>query len=409
MRLLFQHSGRVFGLFLLMGLLSAPAAAHQQGSSYSQWQLEDAATVQLRISELDLTRVSLHPQYTVDYHDEVLAYLQSHLRLWQHDVMCLPESGKVRVAEPGWLSVSWGFDCEQTVSEQWRIETHVLLAQAPGHLHFARLQQAENPVEQLLTSRDNQWSVDLTKAEVSTGFGNYLKLGVIHIWEGWDHLAFVLALLLLAGTWRQLAWLISGFTAGHSVTLVAATLGWLQPNMLLIEAVIAWSIALVAVEVLWQRAQSLYALWLIPILLLSAAWFGNAGMGLLLLGLGLFAVAYAAAMVFAQLPAQQTRLRALVTVSFGLIHGCGFAAVLAELSLPTSQTVSALLGFNLGVETGQLAVVLLLWPLLRWLTPRWPTLPVYLGLLLLGLAVTGGGCGWSRPRLVRSGLRETML
>ena len=379
-----QMARPMIGLLLVMGLLSAPAWAHQQGSSYSQWQFDTAATVQLRISELDLTRVSLHPQYTVDYHDAVLAYLQSHLRLWQGDLLCPPQTGGVRVAEPGWLSVSWGFDCEQASTGQWRIETHVLLAQAPGHLHFARLQRSQTTVDQLLTSRDNQWLVDLNDVATSTGFVNYLKLGVIHIWEGWDHLAFVLALLLLAGSWRQLAWLITGFTFGHSVTLAVATLGWLQPNILLIEAVIAWSIALVAVELLWQRSQAVYALWSIPIVMLLPAIFGTLGMSLLPLGLALFALAYAVAIT--SVAAQKARLRALITVSFGLIHGCGFAAVLAELSLPNQQTVSALLGFNLGVEVGQLVVVLLAWPLLRWLIPRWPSLPVYLGLLLLGLA-----------------------
>ena len=369
---------------LLSALLSAPALAHQQGSSYSQWQLEAEATVQLRISELDLTRVSLHPEYTVDYHEEVLAYLQGHLRLWQQGVLCQPKAGDVRAAEPGWLSISWGYGCEHPSTEQWRIESHILLAQAPGHLHFARLQQADNAVDRLLTSRDNQWFVDLNETEVSSGFGNYLKLGAIHIWEGWDHLAFVLALLLLASSWRQLAWLITGFTAGHSVTLAVATLGWLQPNMLLIEAVIAWSIALVAVELLWQRAQSVSALWLVPLLLLVPALLGDLAFGWLLLGLAMFAVGYAVAMAAA--PSQQTRLRAIVTVSFGLIHGCGFASVLAELSLPTQQTLTALLGFNLGVEAGQLVLVLLVWPLLRWLQPRWPSLPLYLGLILLCLA-----------------------
>ena len=388
---------RAAWLLPLWLLVWAPSSlAHQQGSSYSQWRLGAEPSVQLRISELDLTRVALHAQYTDNYHQQVLGYVQSQLWLNQADQRCQPLGGKVSRAQPGWLAVQWQFQCPENkaATAEWMIESQLLLTEAPGHLHFARLneQPAGRPRDQLLTSRSSRWHVDLAETEVSTGFGNYLWLGAIHIWEGWDHLAFVLALLLLATSWRQLAWLISGFTVGHSATLVLATIGWLAPNIVLIEAVIAWSIALLAAELLRQQIQPngvAWHWWCLPLALLLIAAVNDAvggGQALLLwLGLALFTAAYALGLAAAN-RSQQAQLRTAITIAFGLIHGCGFAAVLGELALPKEQLFLSLLGFNLGVELGQLALVLPLWPLLRLAQDRLVWLAVVLAYGLLALA-----------------------
>lgn len=382
-------AGLIRAAVALVLLISASlVSAHQQGSSYSQWQLGEKPSVQLRISALDLTRVALHAEYTPDYHQRVLAYVQRHLRLEHHGQPCVAMPGQVSVAQPGWLALDWTYQCAyQRTQPQWQIETSILLAEAPGHLHFARvIEPAGNAVaeataagtkadasaagvgetrhDQLLTSRSPSWFIDLAELAVSSGFASYLWLGAIHIWEGWDHLAFVLALLLLATSWRQLAWLISGFTVGHSVTLVLATVGWLAPNIGLIEAVIAWSIALLAAELLRQQSRTGWYWWLLPLGLLGLSASGNGEPIALLLGLALFTLAYATGLSIAT-DQQQAQLRTAITIAFGLIHGCGFAAVLAELSLPQQQLFSSLLGFNLGVELGQLAIVLPLWPVLR--------------------------------------------
>lgn len=365
-------------LFLL--LFCQLAAAHQQGSSYSRWQLGDSPRVELRISELDLTRAALHPVYTPNYEDEAAAYLQAHLQLWQGGNICRPSAAAVTSAQPGWLLLSWPFNCPLTEDAAYRIESMVLLSQAPGHLHFVRLQDNENTFDRLLTARSSSWQIDSTPT--SSGFLEYLKQGVIHILEGWDHLAFVLVLLLLARSLRALLWLVTGFTLGHSVTLVLATLGWLQPNIALIEAVIAWSIALVATEVLWQKWPRLYWVF-IPIFMLVLPLLG-ASNSALWLGLALFSVAYFVALK--QRPDISDKTRAAVTVSFGLIHGCGFASVLYELGLPADAIALSLFGFNLGVEVGQILVVALAWPLLRVATKTIPPLPQLLAYTLLALA-----------------------
>jgi hydrogenase/urease accessory protein HupE len=140
----------------------------------------------------------------------------------------------------------------------------------------------------------------------------YLRLGVEHILFGFDHLLFVLALVILVGEWRRVAVTVTAFTIAHSITLAAATLGFVNVPGPPVEATIALSIVLVAVEILNARHGK---------------------------------------------PSLTTRLPWLVAFSFGLLHGFGFAGALAEVGLPQHAIPVALLFFNLGVEVGQLVFV----------------------------------------------------
>jgi hydrogenase/urease accessory protein HupE len=144
----------------------------------------------------------------------------------------------------------------------------------------------------------------------------FLLLGVEHILTGYDHLLFLLGLLVAGRSVRELVAIITSFTIAHSVTLGAATFGLVNPPARIIEAVIALSIAYVGVENLF---------------------------------------------------AEQPRGRWKLAFVFGLVHGFGFATVLREMALPREALASSLLTFNLGVELGQLTVILLVWPALRWI------------------------------------------
>jgi hydrogenase/urease accessory protein HupE len=148
----------------------------------------------------------------------------------------------------------------------------------------------------------------------------YLRLGIEHILFGFDHLLFVLALVILVREWRRVAVTVTAFTIAHSITLAAATLGFVNVPGPPVEATIALSIMLVAVEILNARR-------------------GN--------------------------PSFTARLPWVVAFSFGLLHGFGFAGALAEVGLPQHAIPVALLFFNVGVEIGQLvfvvAVLSLIW------------------------------------------------
>lgn len=143
-------------------------------------------------------------------------------------------------------------------------------------------------------------------------FKDYLDLGMKHILSGWDHLLFVLGLVLLVKGRSQLLRTITAFTLGHSVTLSLAVLGWVHVPSAPVETLIALSILILAAELL--RKQN---------------------------GQGTFFHRYPWGLAF----------------GFGLLHGLGFAGALVEAGLPVGEIPLALLSFNLGIESGQLLFI----------------------------------------------------
>jgi hydrogenase/urease accessory protein HupE len=160
--------------------------------------------------------------------------------------------------------------------------------------------------------------------------GAYVSLGVEHILYGIDHLLFVLGLMLLVRDFRSLVKTITAFTVAHSITLAAATLGYVHVEVAPVEATIALSILFLAAELV--RSQR-----------------GECGIA--------------------------QRAPWVVAFGFGLLHGLGFASTLGKMGLPHSEIPVALLLFNVGVELGQLGFVIVFvgfaWSLAT-LDIRWP-------------------------------------
>ncbi len=152
----------------------------------------------------------------------------------------------------------------------------------------------------------------------------YFELGVEHILLGIDHLLFVMALLFLVRNWPRLIGTVTAFTVAHSLTLAAATLGWVQVPQAPVEAVIALSIVFVAAEVLHARQ-------------------GHPGLA--------------------------ARMPWVVAFVFGLLHGLGFVGALLEVGLPEHAIPLALAFFNIGVEAGQLLFILAFF-LLVWVSSK---------------------------------------
>jgi len=186
--------------------------------------------------------------------------------------------------------------------------------------------------------------------------GLYLTIGVRHILPGGlDHILFVLALFLAARNTRDLVLQISAFTVAHTATLAMAAAGIVAPPASVVEPLIAGTIAFVAVENI----------------------------------------------AFAGL----SRWRVGVVFLFGLVHGLGFAGFFGELGLPAGQFWSALIGFNVGVEVGQLAVVAVAWGIvaaLRRRYPAWADLATYRRRLVIPLsaAIALTGAFWTVERVV---------
>ena len=355
---------------LALTLWAPEAPAHTRSASYSSWQLdEDGARVRLRVTLLELTR--LPPQALPAAADPIGAYLVARLRLLRAGEPCAPTAAPRTLRAPqGWAHYEWRVHCPRPGPAA--IESHVLIDVAPSHLHFARLRERDGAaLERVLTSAEPRWTLEAPHEEApraqGTSLGDYVLLGIEHILTGWDHLAFVLALLLLASRLGEVAGLVTSFTLAHSVTLGLAVLGVVRPHAGAVEALIGYSIALVALENAWLLSGRGRALpWLTSSALLGCtalAWLGAGHVPApVLLGVTIFTACHFALLQRAERPA---RLRAAVAFGFGLVHGFGFAGVLAELELPTDRVVPALFGFNAGVELGQLAVVVIAWPLLR--------------------------------------------
>ena len=201
----------------------------------------------------------------------------------------------------------------------------------PQHRGLLNLQSPQGTRTAVLGPQASIQQFSMGAAQTGSGwraFVDYVREGVWHIWIGFDHILFLLSLLLPAvGFWAHRKWqpverlaqaswevlrIVTAFTVAHSITLTLATLGWVSLPSRLVESAIAASVVLAALNNVWPLFQ-------------ARRWW--------------------------------------VAFVFGLVHGFGFASVLADLGLPQDVLALALVGFNVGVELGQLAIVAVFLPL----------------------------------------------
>jgi hypothetical protein len=362
------------GCLLLAGALSlalpATVLAHARSQSFSTIvPTETGARLRLRVADIELSRLGALANGPAADSGGLAAYLASGLAVFSGDGRCAP-ARPVRLATmAGWTAVEWTVTCPGT--EPLEIESGLFREVASSHLHFARVPQPDGSfAERVLGPDEPRWRVPrLAAGEGAEGgtLGAYAVLGIEHILSGWDHLVFVLALLLLASSLAEVATLVTAFTVAHSLTLALASLGIVRPEGTAVEALIGCSIALVAAEnaSILSGYSRIVPATVSGALLVAAVLVGARGVTVLalgLVGLALFAACHMALLRRARRPAP---LRAAVAFAFGLVHGFGFAGVLASVALPRGRLATALFGFNLGVEIGQLWVVGLAWPALR--------------------------------------------
>ncbi len=357
----------------VMALYGEQANAHNRSQSFSSWtvagnDLEMRFTVKAR----EVTRLPPLDGELQSLEALLLAHLEHSVRVRAGEEACLPAGApRALPAAPGYLRAERTFECPEATTRTIRLDSFFTVASS--HVHYARIAFGEGaPTEFLFTDGLREHDLARTGDRFDSfyqAFGQYTALGMEHIFGGVDHIAFLLALMLLFRRLREVVWMVSGFTLGHSITLSLAALGWVVPDVSVIEALIGFTIALVAVENIGANSkasrQLAYAATavLVTMTLISIIW--DIGLPLLTLcGLVLFTVAY--------LPLSENRqkavaLRPVLTIGFGLIHGFGFAAVLTEIGLPEQRLVPALAGFNIGVELGQLLIVAALWYAARWI------------------------------------------
>ena len=222
-----------------------------------------------------------------------------------------------------------------------------------GHKQFLSVRDSEGKIltERMLSAESKDLTITLhsNSGSRSERFFRFIILGIEHILTGYDHLAFLLAVLLTGGALSSNARIITSFTIAHSLTLALATFGVVTLPATIVEPLIAASIVFVGIENLLRR---------------------------------------------------QLARRWLVTFGFGLIHGLGFASILQDLGIGAMGTRGAipLLSFNLGVEVAQLSIAAVTLPLI-WRLQRRPTFMLK-HVPALSLLLTLAGVYWFLARTV---------
>lgn len=275
-------------------------------------------------------------------HKEIAAYAMSHLTFSINDKVndkaCPIEIGEQMLDEhsDGTYSVLY-FKVLCSDMNTINLSYSLLFDIDPQHKGLLKLTNGEGKVSTAIFSPDNARQV-LTMANASKWqqFLDYIKHGIWHIWIGFDHILFLLSLLLPAVLFmKKNKWepalsfktaglnvlkIVTAFTLAHSITLSLATLGVISLPSRWIESAIAFSVILAALNNLFPifRGQ-----------------------------------------------------RWMLAFVFGLIHGFGFASVLSDLGLPQTSLILALIGFNVGVEIGQMAIVALFLPIAFSIRAKW--------------------------------------
>ena len=340
-------------LTLLLAAVVMPALAHKPSDSYLAFKI-DEATGSARISgQWDIALRDLDFAIGLDAdgdgnitwgetrakHAEIAAYALARLAVKADGVDCalsVPEQLIDKHSDGAYTVLQLALACPPKNPKQLTISYRLFADIDPQHRGLLKLESDGQARTAIFGPESRQQQFTLEKASRLTQFVDYAREGVWHIWVGFDHILFLLSLLLPAVlVWQRERWqaaarfsasfievakIVTAFTLAHSITLSLATLGVVALPTRLVESAIAASVVLAALNNLRP-------------ILRGRRW--------------------------------------MVAFGFGLIHGFGFASVLADLGLPPGALVLALVGFNVGVEAGQLAIVGVFLPLAFVLRRGW--------------------------------------
>ncbi len=367
---------------LTLAVVASPPSsfAHTGGTvSYGDWRASGtSASLVLRVRPVDFRGL---PVEFVG--DDLGSFLQRSTVVASGGDRCPAEPSAVDEIETGWMTFRWSFLCkdpEIVVDYRW-------MDTMPGHLHVARL---DGTMRVLHGGRGAVLDLAAGEPGPAAAFAAEFAHGLRHIAGGWDHLAFLAGLLLLASRPASLAALATGFTAGHSASLLLATLGGVAPPGESVEIAIAASILVVGIPAAPRGAATVC----LAALMLAAAWVRPADA---LVWAGLFALGVSH-LELRRIGGHRERPTAGLVLAcvFGLLHGFGFATAIVESARSASSAWPVLLGFNLGVEAGQLVALLPAWWLLyrRWRSPA--------SAVAVRALVCGAGAFWVTERLLQA-------
>ena len=359
-----------FGCLTTVGL---PAFAHEPSTSYlsfdlssgeARWRIPPQNLLRLFRLDTDQNGRISAAEATAQRHD-IQSYALRRIELRSSGGLCHPQNPQFSIDKNEAL-LRFSLGCAP--NPEWlRVRYDAMFEVDENHRAFLNLDTGKTRHTDVFSSRHRQAQYPLEAAPWWTPLRHFIVEGMWHIFIGYDHILFLLTLLLSAVMTRhkaQTLWtfglglrrvlrIVTAFTLAHSLTLCIAVLGWVKLPSTLVESVIAASIVFAAVENIRPMVQ-------------EKTW--------------------------------------VMTFVFGLVHGFGFASVLQDVGLPAGRLAVALLGFNLGVEIGQMILVGLSLPVL-WILSRSPLYSLYL-VPLGSLSIASLGLYWFVERAFGVSLYE---
>ena len=358
--------------FIILFFLLSPLNAHYFSESFSKWNVVDnKVEANFSLLTLESTRIFQVENYQKIMFEENLSetdvfkiYLSQHLKVTSEGKNCsLVDEIKELNSQEGSLNLSLNFECPS--NKEIKIINNALFNLVQSHIHIARIYIDNN----LYTEKAlffNDQSIDLNEEKENNSFSNsfykFFSLGLDHILSGYDHLLFILGLLLLVTNLKRLLLVITGFTIGHSLTLSLSVINIIQVKSSLVEALIGYTIMFVGLEYLYKenndhRVSMIFITTLSLLLLIFGNLINPNFPYFLILGILLFSLGY---FYLLKNLNSENNLLSIITIIFGLIHGFGFGGFLLGSKISSENIFSGLLGFNLGVEVGQIIFVLLI-------------------------------------------------
>lgn len=347
-------------------LFGQEASAHTRSESYSHWHLSESritATVTVPLREVMVLYES--SDTSIPARELFQQHLLESANVTGGNDICVRTSSNILQAASGFIRIELQFDCADAAPDT--IQYRAMFDKAPAHVHYAKLYSEGLPVgEALLTDSADTWDFGVLASGDSWSFVSFVAIGTEHIASGLDHVAFLFGLLLIAGSTGRAIIAVTGFTLGHSISLAAAVLGYVHADSQLVEAFIGFTVLLVAVEYFLLLHNDVRRFAVASTVLawatgFTAIWLGFVDSRALFayIGFGIFGGCYllASRKIQEHEKKRATLLLFVATCCFGLVHGFGFAGFLMETGLLGTSLFLPLLGFNLGVELGQLILV----------------------------------------------------
>jgi hypothetical protein len=360
----------LFSLILIT--ISKFSYAHYFSESYSNWIISDnKVSATFTILKLEATRVlqidkfqEIGQEKQLSEGEVFLEYFKPRISALESSKECLLDNEPSLInGKDEYHTIELSYLCASTNSI--KIINNVLFDIAQSHVHLSRISINDQILEKALFYNDQTIFINDLKTKKEKSFvdslTNFISTGMNHILTGFDHLIFLMGLIILVNNFKHLLIVITGFTLGHSITLALVALNIVVPNTLMIEALIGFTILFIAAEYMMKEEKNF-----IPIIAILLSILTFAAISSLFLQISMTLISFMALILitigyFGILRNLENKgsFRAIITSLFGVIHGFGFGTFLFNSEFDQTNIISALFGFNLGVEIGQIIFLMI--------------------------------------------------